>query len=263
MENQTQINSQPAVPAPATLYEEVKEERASEGLTWGVAGILIGFVGVIIFPSSVILGPVSIYLSARCRSLGRHKLGTAGMALGAIFTVIGLILTVLFGGDLLLKFNRTLDYDSNITGGRSLYHQARYPESLKTFEGALNDADSATRRATIYYWIGNNHFMLRNYQQAELSERRALSDDAGYVQPYITLTKIYLVQGKLEKALETSREGIDLGQDDPELYYVYGQSLKQNDKKFEAINAFKKALEISPDNEIYKQELSQLGGQSD
>ena len=100
--------------------------------------------------------------------------------------------------------------------------------------------------ADAYHNQANIFFKIKRYDLARQGYETAVGISSALFQSYISLTQVALYQGDLNGAWGYSNKLMEAQPNNPQSYYVSGMVLLQAGKEADAVNYFKKALEISP-----------------
>ena len=102
----------------------------------------------------------------------------------------------------------------------------------------------------------------QEYKEFHLAQRyfeRALEGNPNHTESHIQLAKLLMKDNdKLESALEHLSAARKLDPENAEIWAQYGQALALNKSYKKAVKAFKKAIDLDPENEGYASQLSEL-----
>ncbi len=110
---------------------------------------------------------------------------------------------------------------------------------------------------TAYYDIGQIYLKKGMIDEAMQAYRSAIVANPVDPDPYINLGALLLQQGKDKEALAILEPAKDL-KSDSRLYINLGLAYEHLGRKKDAIDAYKRALELDPENEEIRQSLSEL-----
>jgi len=100
--------------------------------------------------------------------------------------------------------------------------------------------------ADAYHNQANIFFKIKRYDLARQGYETAVNISSTLFQSYISLTQVALYQGDLNGAWGYANKLMEAQPNNPQSFYVSGMVLLQAGKDTDAMNYFKKALEISP-----------------
>lgn len=102
----------------------------------------------------------------------------------------------------------------------------------------------------------------QEYKEFHLAQRyfeRALEGNPNHTESHLHLAKLLMKDSeKLEAALEHLTAARKLDPDNAEIWAQYGHALALNKSFKKAVKAYKKALDLDPENEVYASQLSEL-----
>jgi len=120
----------------------------------------------------------------------------------------------------------------------------------------INNADIVFKIAYILQKSGDNDEALKYYKKA-----LELDKENEYI--YNSMASIYRSNGEFTSAKIHLHSSLELDPQNPITYYNYGNLLVDMQQDDEAIEMYKKALEIKPDFEEAKQEIEILKNKGD
>ena len=123
----------------------------------------------------------------------------------------------------------------------------------------LKEADAKDENnADILYQIGYVYQHQNDYDNALSFYKKALDFDKKNEYIHNSIASIYRQNKEFTSAQMHLRSSIDINDKNAVTYYNYGNLLVDIDNKEEAINMYKKAIEIKPDFTEAKEELEKL-----
>lgn len=137
-----------------------------------------------------------------------------------------------------------------------LIEQKKYAEAMKQADAMLSESQTDPDKAFAYQIIGEVYLSQQKFKEAEVPflESLKLTDQFPYV--YLGLAQVNIAAKNYEKAKEYSQKANAFQDPLPDSFYWLGLSyfyLKDNPQ---AIENIQKAIDLSPDNQFYKQELN-------
>lgn len=162
----------------------------------------------------------------------------------------------------LLQFNPTSSYvdETLIILGKAFFYQGNYQKSIRKFEELLaTNTDDQKKILESNLWIAKSQFALReNVQALKLMEQvRTKSVEEGYDElikdSFVEEIKYYLREKNYPEAIKLANEFAEV-YDDSEVrarvYYEVGKMYTLTGDKENAIIAFEKSLDNSPDFDL-------------
>ena len=101
-------------------------------------------------------------------------------------------------------------------------------------------------RAYAHFLAGVMYERRGKIDRAVAQYEQLLSYDAGAITPSVRLVRALRRQGNAEKSLKIARDIVSRHPDNPELWILLGEGLYQSGRHEEALDAFKRAVEINP-----------------
>lgn len=95
------------------------------------------------------------------------------------------------------------------------------------------------------------------YEQARIAYQRALELDPKYAEAYIGLGRLYLLLDQEDKTLAAYQRGLKQCPQEPRLWYELGQAQCRRKDWNAALDSFRKAHDLDPDNPVYLRALGQ------
>ena len=152
----------------------------------------------------------------------------------------------------------------------NLIEKGYFKQAIDILENYLNTKEFITE--TIYYWLGSAYLGNKSFELAEKSLRVSIenqSDDDVYkANTYYLLGLVFYEEEKYDKSIiplkkaisikETLRSGRDVVISLSNLYLLLGKSYFRTDDKENAIQSYKRGLEIDNDNIEIKNALSAI-----
>lgn len=133
--------------------------------------------------------------------------------------------------------------------------------NLKYYEDAEYDFTSVMMISTkykpqAYAWRAKTRLALGKYTDAlaDLDKAMGYSGESGDLDK--TMAEVYLKLGNTDKAMMYSVKAVEASPNDPELYYMRGTVFYRTKDANQAINDYKKALELKPDYSEAKYSLA-------
>lgn len=126
----------------------------------------------------------------------------------------------------------------------TIRQNAYWQEPISFFKRTLKYVPQSAR---IHNDLGYTYYKMEKMEDAITSFKASMQIDPAYTLPYNNLGVIYTSAGKYGDAAETY-EKLTKYAPSPDAYINLGSSYFNMGKKEEAINAFKKALELKPDS---------------
>jgi len=131
----------------------------------------------------------------------------------------------------------------------------QYDNAVKGFTQSTvvkpNYADAYHNRANIFFKTGRLDLARDSYNTA-------LSYSPGLYQTYLSLVQIDLTENRLDLALDHSQKALQIQQNNPQAWYVFGVVLLNSGNQDKAKEAFKNALVLVPDFQPAKDALIML-----
>ena len=134
------------------------------------------------------------------------------------------------------------------------YQQGRHSESIKEFENVIR---LQPENGTAYYSLGLLYAELNDMQKSEpyLAKAAQLTDNPRY---YYNLGLVYQNLGKNQKAEATFKKALTVNPASEANLYALAILYLQQNRGDEARNLVAKLLQISPDNNTYRELLGQI-----
>lgn len=129
--------------------------------------------------------------------------------------------------------------------GAYLHQHGRLPEAIQQYEIVVHLAGASGLRASVYSNLGSAYRQLGNYDKAKESFDHALQLDSGLPNAWMGMGDLALDQGKLDDAIRYFSHALEL-QRTGEGYLHLGRALAQDNRRSEALTAYRQALELSP-----------------
>jgi tetratricopeptide (TPR) repeat protein len=121
---------------------------------------------------------------------------------------------------------------------------------------ALENAQTDEEKAVAHYWLALGNYRQGNDTVAEKEDNLALTLDPKYAAPYTTLSAISMNKGDYQKALTLAQKAAVLDPTYPWAYNNQGIALVELGRKAEGLEMFRKAIKLSPDSYIFKDNLN-------
>jgi tetratricopeptide (TPR) repeat protein len=157
--------------------------------------------------------------------------------------------------------------DSNFENMQALGEVARYKKILGDFEGALTAWKYATlihpESAFAFFNLAAIYqFDFKKYPEAESAYLSALVNDSKDFNTIRNFFELYEVDLKDSvKAEGLLLQGIKDNPEGAELYALLGKFYLDKGLKSQALDQFRKALKLNPENELIKKEINELSAQ--
>ncbi len=151
--------------------------------------------------------------------------------------------------DSLDSFNRLLHLDP--ANHVALYMRALVNFKLKNYESCLRDVNDALKyeKNEKYYELRKDCCKsMKNWECAVESARRIIEINRKNLSAYRDLAMGYLKLGKVESAVEAYRDALEVFPDNDTLLYELKDILKKEERNAELIDIAKKILELHPDD---------------
>jgi tetratricopeptide (TPR) repeat protein len=129
--------------------------------------------------------------------------------------------------------------------GKILLRMERYNEAIEKLNVKTVDAETLKIR-------GDAYFALENYSAAfaDYSESLKIMPNASV---YAGLGNIFVKMNNISEGTDNYTKAIEMESGCDDYYFLRGKAFALQGKYDEAINDFDKALELKPDNVLYKQ----------
>ncbi|KKR51209.1 MAG: TPR Domain containing protein [Candidatus Curtissbacteria bacterium GW2011_GWA1_40_16] len=138
------------------------------------------------------------------------------------------------------------------------FAEGKYSLQLESANKALNKSTTDKERAIAYYWKGLAEYKLassdKTQAQQDLTEATRL--DSTYAAPYVTLSAIEMDSGNFQGGLTLAQKCATL---DPKYAWCennIGLALFYLGQKQEGIKHLEKAVQISPDTLVFRDNLN-------
>ena len=167
----------------------------------------------------------------------------------ALFEKANLLLEIGSLEDSLDSFNRLLHLDP--ANHFALYKRALVRFKLKNYESCLKDVDNALKyeKREDYYELRRDCCKaMKNWDCVVNSAKRIIEINRKNLTAYRDLAKGYINVGKVESAIEAYRDALEVFPDNDMLLYELKEILKNENRHAEIINIGKKILEIHPED---------------
>ena len=151
-------------------------------------------------------------------------------------------------------------YYDHIQSAKTLWAIGDYNRVIQEGELALNNSKTDQQKSGAHYWIGIGYYRLGNLDVAQQHEESAISLDSEFSGPYVTLGAIMLDKGDIPKAKELALKSVDMDNGYSWAHNLLGLVLNAEGQKEQAILEIKKAIELEPLNEVFKQNLKYVEG---
>ena len=106
---------------------------------------------------------------------------------------------------------------------------------------------------------GNKSYENGKYTEAEVAYKKALEKKAEAIEGNYNLANSLFKQERYEEAIETFKKSVELAQDDKtksQAYHNLGSSYAKMEKYEEAIKAYKEGLKINPNDDEARKNLA-------
>ncbi len=116
---------------------------------------------------------------------------------------------------------------------------------------SLTDQDMAIAN----YWLGVGYYRNNQLFEAERAESISISLRPNNVGPYVTMAAIKLDQNNITEARTYAEKSLEIDSNYAWAQNVMGVVLLRENKPKEAVGFFKRSIELSPNTEIFKNNL--------
>lgn len=99
-----------------------------------------------------------------------------------------------------------------------------------------------------WYHLGKSYQKLKQYDKAATCYRKTIQLESSFPDPYINLSEMLNIQGRLDEAIETCLKGLSIAPNNPLLHGNYGILLHKKGNKPQAIKELETALRLDPDS---------------
>ncbi|MBY0353981.1 tetratricopeptide repeat protein [Candidatus Babeliales bacterium] len=131
-------------------------------------------------------------------------------------------------------------------------------QALQAYEQVYKLAQHNQFKSQVLFQIGHVHFMNKNVDKARERLLQAINHEPVYPSAYNLLAYVYAEQNdKLEQALKFANKALAKTPDRHDYLDTKGYVLLKLGKNQEAMNVFKRALELAPNDSIIEQHLKQ------
>ncbi|MBI4130538.1 signal peptidase I [Candidatus Roizmanbacteria bacterium] len=147
------------------------------------------------------------------------------------------------------------EYNEQSTQTKLLFSQGKYTEQKDAAEKLLELAASDYERAIGYYWRGLAYYKLGNSTKAKEDLLMAVSLDATYAGPYVTLSAIEFDAENYQQGLTYAQKCVEL---DPEYAWCHnnlGLAYWYLGQEQRAISSFEKAVSLDPSSFTFNDNL--------
>ncbi len=129
---------------------------------------------------------------------------------------------------------------------------AEWVMSLSLMSGIFSRLDTIDHPQSLEF-LGHQFMRWQMFKESFQIFNRVISSTPELGQPYIYLSEMYRVQGKLEKAAEILLKGVEKAPGNRDLWHALGVIYLDQDQFSEALKAFRKSLEKNDrfDSHIY------------
>lgn len=142
--------------------------------------------------------------------------------------------------------------------GRSYKELENFVSATDAYNEAIEleptNQDLYEELGDLYHFMGHYDIAKEKYLQALQVEEKTRPVNASI---YNKLSKLYLVEGNIQKAFNLCNELLTLSKENDEALFISGQALIKMGQKYEGTVRVKKAFEIS-NNQEYKDYLNKL-----
>lgn len=132
---------------------------------------------------------------------------------------------------------------STLSAAKNKYAIGKYEEALKLFLSAAHTSADAN----LYVDIGNCHFMLRNYDEAEEYWNKAIKFESKNSRAYTNLGNLYYGRGHLEKAISFWLVALISRPEDANTNLNLAIAFNDKGMRFESIKYFEKYIKYCED----------------
>lgn len=164
-----------------------------------------------------------------------------------------------------VKFNPTDPNNHYVLGTSALRYAAQFPNPL-IHSADVNLAGIHLLKLLsvwkdhydVHYHLGRAYMLLRNRKGAVQNLRRAMELSHGQPEVAYYLATAYVASGDRASAGKVVKDALERRPDDPLLNELWGellQSSKEPDAHRKALEAFRKAVELMPDNPLFREKL--------
>lgn len=126
-----------------------------------------------------------------------------------------------------------------LTYARSLVWQSGF----SLWQDSLKKAPENERA---WHALGLEYLDKKDFIQAELYLKKAISLNPSYLKPYLTLGVMYSMQRMYDEEIEVYLTGLSRNPSSPELLENLGTAYAQNGQLTESVSAFEEALKVNP-----------------
>ena len=137
---------------------------------------------------------------------------------------------------------------STLNKSTELFITNKNVEAISLLRDALK---SCPDFAVAQYTLGYYYFCVKDYDNAEISLKKALLIDQQFHYAHKLLSQIYFKKGNFEKELSSAKEALALNNNDASICNDLGLALMHLERYAEAITYLKKAVSLDPDNPDY------------
>jgi tetratricopeptide (TPR) repeat protein len=176
------------------------------------------------------------------------------LMLGSGYYLRGKIVSAIQVYQQAIKVNPQLPYAYYYLGV-SYYRQARLNDAVDTFKKVL---DLAPHFLMAYYWLGIANWHKGDYQQARVAFEKLLSENDESPIAHFHAALACIEEQAFECALQHLQALAGIVQDDSRVQLYLGQVLYRLNRIDEAIAAYKKGLQLSPNDHKIKEALKYL-----
>jgi len=159
-----------------------------------------------------------------------------------------------------------------LAGGKEEMNEGAYSLSKGNFTAAVEHYNAALQSgefngealSVMLISRGQAHYHLKNFDLA--AGDLTLAIDSGFMNNTLvgialaTRASVYRLDGKLDLAIEDFDAAIELGTVNDKMYFHRGLTLEEAGQALRAVEDFRRAFEMAPDNDGYRDKLLELGG---
>lgn len=155
-------------------------------------------------------------------------------------------------------FNNSISHDFETPEqffylGLSQYGLTHYGDAIQSFNRSieLNPKDPA-----VWLNLGTTYERIKRLDKAILAYNEANILDPTYAKPYFLKGKIFMDYGNSTNAMLSFRNYTRLEPNDDNGWFWYANSLRKTDHRDESLEALYRAIDLNPENEVYKRYLA-------
>jgi tetratricopeptide (TPR) repeat protein len=133
----------------------------------------------------------------------------------------------------------------------ALFKMEDYDGAIQEYHYAVNYGEDPLWTSTVAQTLGTLYYQVKqDLEAAEKMFKLAYKKDSGNLESLIMLGDIYTEQGNFEGAIRTYEYLLNVEPDNADCHNYMGYLLWQLDKNEEAVAAYRKAIELDPNNPV-------------